>query len=270
MESHLLTTERQTQIRTLLAEEGRVLAAPLAKRFNVSEDTVRRDLRDLAQAGLCRRVYGGAVPVAPSDGSLSERRHLAPARKAALARAIAAEIAPGSLLFIDAGSTNLAVAEALAVDAGLTVVTNAPLIACALLERGGIETILIGGRIDAGTGACFGPKALADAERFRPDVLILGACGIDVGEGVTGNVFEECELKAALASRSRRIFVAATNDKIGTAAPYAVIATEKISLLFVEADCDPAAMEAMAARGVSLVRAAPDDARRQKPAGGKD
>jgi DeoR/GlpR family transcriptional regulator of sugar metabolism len=270
MDSHLLTSERQARIRTLLAQEGRVLAAPLAKRFNVSEDTVRRDLRDLAQAGLCRRVYGGAVPYAPSEGSLSERRHLAPARKAALARAIAAEIQPGTLLFIDAGSTNLAVAEALAVDAGLTVVTNAPLIACALLERRGIETILIGGRIDAETGACFGPKALADAERFRPDVLILGACGIDADEGVTGHVFEECELKAALASRSRRIFVAATNDKIGTAAPYAVIATDKISVLFVETDCDPDSMAAMAARGVAIVRAAPDDAGPRRPAGARN
>ena len=120
MDSPLLTTERQALICALLAEEGRVLASPLARRFNVSEDTVRRDLRDLAQAGLCRRVYGGAVPLAPSDGPLGERRNLAPHRKASLGRAIAATIEPGALVFIDAGSTNLAVAEALAVDTGLT------------------------------------------------------------------------------------------------------------------------------------------------------
>ncbi|BDA86247.1 DeoR family transcriptional regulator [Aureimonas sp. SA4125] len=265
MDSQLLTSERQAKIRALLEAEGRVLAAPLAKRFHVSEDTVRRDLRDLAQAGLCRRVYGGAVPLAPSEGSLTRRQNIAPARKAALARAVTAMIDPGTLLFIDAGSTNLAVADALAENAGLTVVTNAPLIACALLERPGIETILIGGRVDAVTGACFGPKALADAQRFRPDVLILGACGIDADEGVTGHVFEECELKAALASRSRRIFVAAANDKIGTAAPYTVIPTDRISALFVESDCDLVAVAAMEALGVAVMRAEPEVAGARQP-----
>lgn len=258
MDTNLLTSERHARIRALLAQDGRVLAARLAETFRVSEDTVRRDLREMAEAGLCQRVYGGAVPAAPFEGPLSERRGRAVERKSALAAAIAAEIEPGSLLFIDAGSTNLAIAEQLAEDNGLTVVTNAPVIACALLDRRGIETILLGGRVDQVSGACFGPKAMADAERFRPDVLVLGACGVDATQGVTSHVFEESELKAAIAARSRQVFVAATNDKLGTAAAYGVIPPARISFLFVEHDCQSDVLAPFEASDMKIVRAAPE------------
>lgn len=260
MEPQLLTFERQAQIRALLARDGRVLAAGLAEIFRVSEDTVRRDLREMADAGLCQRVYGGAVPAAPDEGSLSERRGKALGRKGALAIAVARTIEPGSMLFIDAGSTNLAVAEALPENSRLTVVTNAPAIACVLLERRGFETILLGGRVDPQTGACFGPKALADAALFRPDVLVLGACGVDAEHGVTGHVFEESELKAAIASRSRQILVAATTDKLGTASPYGVVPVERISLLFVEHDCPAELLAPFQTAGTPIRHADPEPA----------
>ena len=266
MDSNLLTSERHARIRSLLAQDGRVLATRLAETFRVSEDTVRRDLREMAEAGLCQRVYGGAVPVAPFEGSLSERRGRAVERKSALASAIAAAIEPGSLLFIDAGSTNLAVAEQLAEDARLTVVTNAPAIACALLERRGIETILLGGRVDPLSGGCFGHKAMADAERFRPDTLILGACGVDAVRGVTGHIFEESEMKSALAARSRQVFVAASNDKLGTAAPYAVIPPDRISVLFVEHDSAPEQWMPFDAMETRVVRASPEQTRARRGA----
>lgn len=255
MNTHLLTAERQTKIRSLLAQDGRVLAARLAETFGVSEDTVRRDLREMAEAGLCQRVYGGAVPMAPFGGSLSERQHVRTDGKSALAAAVATSIAPGSVVFLDAGSTNLAIAGRLPEEAGLTVITNAPAIATALLERGGIETILLGGRVDPVTGGCFGAKALADADRFRPDVLVLGACGVDAAAGITSHVFEEAEFKAALAAGSRQVLVAATTDKIGTAAAYAVLPPGGISTLFVEADCPAALLAPFRAAEVTIVTA---------------
>lgn len=256
----LLTLERQERIRALLASDGRVLAADLADRFGVSEDTVRRDLRELADAGQCQRVYGGAVPAAPREGNLSERQRIGTSRKSALAKALAQTVEPGALLFIDAGSTNLAIAEALPEDCGLTVVTNAPSIASALMERSGIETILLGGRVDRGTGACLGPKAMADAALFRPDILVLGACGVDAEQGVTSHVLEEAELKAEIASRAARILVAATTDKLGTASSYRVVPTERISLLFVENDCPASLLAPFKRRGTAICHAGPEPA----------
>ncbi len=87
MSTELLLRERKTLIQERLKADGRVLAADLAAEFRVSEDTIRRDLREMAAAGLCERVYGGALPLAPSALSLSQRVAMAPERKAALARA---------------------------------------------------------------------------------------------------------------------------------------------------------------------------------------
>src|SRR5476651_532216 len=125
----LLLQERHALILERLRADGRVLAPELAAWLKVSEDTIRRDLRDLAAAGLCQKVYGGALrlplPPAPNDGTLSQRRDHRAAAKSRLAQAAATLIAPGSLVFIDAGSTNLGIAAALP-DVPLTVVANAP------------------------------------------------------------------------------------------------------------------------------------------------
>ncbi|GGE20956.1 DeoR family transcriptional regulator [Aureimonas endophytica] len=254
-DADLLTEQRRAAIAERLTRDGRVVASALAEMFRVSEDTVRRDLREMAAAGLCRRVYGGALPLAPGAGSLKARSADRPGPKAALGRALAAAVPAGALVFLDAGSTNLAVAEALPGEAGLTVVTNAPAIAAVLAEMPGIECFVLGGRLDPRTGACLGGQTVREAERFRPAVAIIGACGVDAEAGITAHNFEEAELKAAVAARSARILVAATSDKLGTAAPFGVAPADWIGTLFVEADCAPERLAPFAARGLAIVRA---------------
>src|SRR5580698_3583999 len=127
----ILIAERQQQILERLGRDGRVLAAGLAEAFGASEDTIRRDLRDLAGRGLCRRVYGGALPVSPASSSAQIRAGEATDRKAALGRALAALVVPDSFVFIDAGSTNLAAARAFSEDLRVTVATHDPAIAVA-------------------------------------------------------------------------------------------------------------------------------------------
>ncbi|TCL72903.1 DeoR/GlpR family DNA-binding transcription regulator [Rhizobium sp. BK251] len=249
----LLLKERQSVISDRLLTSGRVLAAELAEEFGVSEDTIRRDLREMAAAGLCERVYGGALPVSSARGNLKQRMAVAPDRKAVLARAAITQIAPGSTVFFDAGSTNLAVAAALPDDIALTAVTNAPMIAAALLDRPEIEVILIGGRIDRQASAAVGSRAMRDMELLSPDLCILGACGVDLDAGVTTFGFEDAEFKRLAASRSRRILIAATAEKFGTAAPYAVVPAERCDILIVESQSDEPLLEAYRKRGCHVV-----------------
>ncbi len=260
MDSVLLTAQRQSLIREWLARDGRVVAARLAQTFGVSEDTVRRDLRELAAGGHCRRVYGGALPFAPDGGSLTRRLASEPDRKRRLGEAVAALVEPGTTLFVDAGSTNLRVAETLPEGAGLRVVTNAPAIACALQDRSGIEVHLLGGRLDPVTGACTGTQTVRDAARFRPSLLVLGACGLDPDAGVTAHDLDEAELKSALAAGAREIVVAATLDKFGSAASYNVVPAAALTTLVAEHDCPAETLAPFAALGVRVVRAAPEDA----------
>lgn len=252
-----LAAQRQAEIAEILSRERRVVAGDLAERYGVSEDTIRRDLREMAADGLCRRVYGGALPAAPDEGPIDRRAGQGLLRKAALARELVCTIAPGSCLFLDAGSTNLAVAAALPADAGLTVVTNAPGIASVLAGRGGFEIIVVGGRLDIASGACLGPQALRDLERFRFSALVLGACGVDAAAGVTAHVFEEAELKAAAAARSAAILVAATNEKLGTAAAFHVVPADRITRLVVEADGAAARLKPFADAGIPIATAEP-------------
>ena len=109
----LLLGERQDLIRARLDLSGRVIAAELAQELGVSEDTIRRDLREMAASGLCRRVYGGALRMTHASTTMNERMAIAGERKAALARTAAGLIPAGATVFLDAGSTNVALARAL-------------------------------------------------------------------------------------------------------------------------------------------------------------
>jgi len=248
-----LLKERQGVISDRLRTHGRVLAAELAAEFGVSEDTVRRDLREMAAAGLCERVYGGALPVAPAGGSLKHRMAFAVDRKQALARAAVAEIAAGSTVFFDAGSTNLAIANALPDELELTAITTAPAIAAALVDRPAVNVILIGGVVDRRTGGVLGAKALRDMEPLAPDLCVLGACGVDPEAGVTAFEFEDAEFKRFVVARSRSVLVAATSEKLGTVAPHKVASVSRCACLVVEHDADPAAVALYRERGCRTV-----------------
>lgn len=253
----LLPQQRQGLILERLLAQGRVLAVDLARELEVSHDTIRRDLREMAAAGMCQRVYGGALPLSPDHGPLARRRGLEPARKAALARAAIALIEPGQLLFLDAGSTNLAIAEALPADYRLTVATNAPAIAARLAEREDLQLIVIGGRVDPRIGASLGRAATRDAEALRSDLYFLGVCGADGDAGVSALDYEDAQFKQAVAAASRAVVAAVTDDKLGTAARYPVLAADALHALAIEHGGDPAQAEAFARRGVRVLRAAP-------------
>ncbi|MDR3376891.1 MAG: DeoR/GlpR family DNA-binding transcription regulator [Ancalomicrobiaceae bacterium] len=251
----LLPGERQKIILDRIERKGRVIAADLAAEFETSEDTIRRDLRDLAAAGLVRRVYGGALPLSPASGTLAERSAEAPERKAALGLATAQLVEAGQVVFIDAGSTNLAVARALPAGLGITVVTNAPSIAAELTGRAGIELMLIGGRVDPRTGSAIGARALRDLADMRVDLACLGACAVDAEDGVATFCPEEAELKRAVAERARAVVIAMTTEKLATTAPFFVLPIDRLTHLVVEADAPDAELERISAAGTDIHRA---------------
>jgi DeoR/GlpR family transcriptional regulator of sugar metabolism len=247
-----LTSERLRDIEARLVREGRVVAADLARVYGTSEDTVRRDLRALAAAGRCRRVYGGALPAEGSRGPVSARAGRAQAAKAALGAALARLVEPGMTVFIDAGSTTLACAKALDVR-GVTVVTHAPAIAAALVEREGLRLVTLGGEVHPQVGAALGPSVLEALATIRPDLLLLGACGVDVEAGVTAHFADDAAVKRLIAARSGAVAVAADREKLGTAAPFAVVGLAACARLVIEAGTDPELRARLAAAGPALV-----------------
>lgn len=257
MNTHpLLPQERHDLILQRLNADGKVLAAQLALDLNVTEDTIRRDLRDLAAAGLCQKVYGGAVrmPAAPEGGTLTQRMARQQNDKSRLAAAAATLVRQGAVIFLDAGSSNLAIAEALP-PVPLTVLTNAPSIAARLLDQPNIDLVMIGGRIKQSLGGSVGATALREVEQIHPDLYFIGACGVDVAAGVTAVDYEEAEFKRRLAAQSKATAVVATGAKLGAVASYRVLPISQLTHLIVEAEAGEALAAAYAAAGANLLRA---------------
>jgi DeoR/GlpR family transcriptional regulator of sugar metabolism len=230
------------------------MVATLAQELNVTEDTLRRDLRDLAAAGLCQKVYGGAVrmPNAPESGTLVQRMERQQSDKSRLAAAAVTLIAPGSILFLDAGSSNLAIACALP-EVPLTVLTNAPSIAAQLLEKP-YRSHHDRWAYQAKPWRQVGSTCTAEVELIHPDLYFVGG-GVDLDAGVTAVDYEEAEFKRRLSAHSKATAVVATASKIGAVASYRVLPISQLTHLIVEAETSEAAAEAYAAAGTRLLRA---------------
>ncbi len=246
-EVYVLTAQRKQIIQEELDNAGRVVSGELAQRFGLSEDTIRRDLRQMAANGLCRRVYGGAV--APHAGPLDQRHDHLRDEKERLAALAVQLIAPQQTLLIDAGSTNSAIARVLPADMALTVITNAPDIGAVLAPRRDVQLVMLGGAFDHDIGACLGPQTIAALATLRADWLFLGSCGLDAEIGVTAFDQGEAAVKQAMAAVSDRVAVAVTAEKMGTAAPYRVLPTSDVDVLVAEKGT---ALAPFADRGVTL------------------
>ncbi len=248
----MFAEERLDAIRHQLQREGKVIAATLAKDFGVSEDTIRRDLRDLAKDGICRKVYGGAVVNAPDQGSIGDRVGHEASAKARLAAQAVKLISAGQTVFIDSGSTNLAIAAALPRDLAITVATNAPSVVSVIEGNSNVTIIVLGGTYNHDKGACLGATTLAQVEMINADLCFLGVCGLHPDVGITAFDDGEAEIKRAMVRKSRKLVVAAMSDKIPTIAPFQVSRPQSLDHLVVRRDTDLEALEPFVELGTSI------------------
>jgi DeoR/GlpR family transcriptional regulator of sugar metabolism len=246
-----LPRERQQLILERLQREGKVVAVELAQAFHVSEDSIRRDLRDLAAQGLCRRVYGGAL-LAPHIAPLGERHSERAELKRTLGRAAAALVGEGQILFIDAGSTNTALAKALPDHRDLTVVTNAPDVALAVLGRLGFDVVLLGGKLDPHIGGAIGSRTLRQAQDIRADLCFPGVCAIDPKTGLWTIDEEETMFKQAIIEASGETVAIATPDKLVASATHHTVPITAVTHLVVASDTEWEITGQYRAAGVSV------------------
>jgi DeoR/GlpR family transcriptional regulator of sugar metabolism len=248
-----LPDERQKYIRERLAQTGRVLAMDLSAKYDVSVHTIRRDLADLAEAGVCKRVYGGAIALAPNGGTLHKRVGQHAERNDALARTAVKFLSSGQCVFLDAGSTNLAIAKAIGKGTQLTIVTNSPTIADALLDNASIDLIVLGGQIDQAVGGTVGTSAVESVQRLSFDLAFLGACAIDNEEGLTVFNHEDASFKRAVISRSGAVSMVALNEKIASVARHKVAALDAVSSIVVENDAPRARLAIFEDFGIDVI-----------------
>lgn len=227
---------RQETIRRLLDEEGMVRVTDLAQRFGVSEMTVRRDLDDLEQLGVIRRIRGGARPVGPRPFRERHRRNAkAKARIAEKLLSLVPEI--GSIAF-DASTTILSLASRLEGARRLTIVTNSIETFQVLDGRPGIDATLTGGVHEPTTGSLVGPLALAAARTFGFARFFTSAAAVDPILGATEDALEEAEVKRAIAEGSSEVVLAVDSSKLGHRSVARTF--ELDDLVFLVTELDPA------------------------------
>lgn len=179
--------ERQQEILRLARDGGRVDVLSLAEEFQVTAETIRRDLKALDRAGLVRRVHGGAIPAGRLDfePDLAERESTAADEKERIAKAALAELPAEGTVILDAGTTVARLAATIPLESSLTVVTHSLPIAARLADHPGIQLHLVGGRVRHRTRAAVDAWALRAYGEIRADVLFVAANGFSAGHGLT-------------------------------------------------------------------------------------
>jgi DeoR/GlpR family transcriptional regulator of sugar metabolism len=251
----VLTDERRSLILDRLRTQGRILATDLSAELGVSADTVRRDLRDLDDLGLLRRVHGGALPRHGDAASFATRAHRAPEAKASIAARAAQHLKDGQLIVLDGGTTTLEVARALRPGLQATVMTTSPPIATALAEHPGIEVVVIGGRLRRNALVTVGAVTTEALRAVRPDVVLLGVCGLHPEVGVTTGDLEEAEVKRAMIEGAAEVMALADHDKLGTAMPVVVAPISVITMLVTDGEPDDPELAPYRAAGIEVVSA---------------
>ena len=245
--------QRQDLIRQILQENGRVVCTELAAQMKVSEHTIRRDLQELSKEGFCKKVYGGAVLQLPEAGNFISRKGQNSAKKSMIAQKCAELIKPDGCIFIDTGTTNLALAKALPDDTRGTVVTNSPEIAAELMKLPLCEVIILGGKVQKASGGSVGSTAVSQIQGIIFDQAFIGACAMDPEMGLTGFDFADSEFKKAVLKQSNQTIVALTADKIPGVARYVVAKSNEIDVMVVEESLDKEFFKAFRAQDIRIV-----------------
>jgi DeoR/GlpR family transcriptional regulator of sugar metabolism len=252
----MLAAERRDLLVNRLRRDGKLVARDLAAELNLSEHIVRRDLRELAAAGLCKRVYGGALPVSPAFATTHARRsEIEPESKRRVGARAAYLIGPGSTVILDGDTTGVAVAEALRPDLAATIITNSPAASAALMDHPSVDLLILGGRFQRQYGAACGAAAAEAAYSISADLYLLVVAGIHPHEGLTVTDFDEAGLKRILVRRAADTYVLASLDKIGTVAPYTVTGLSEVAGIVTDAPADHPTIQQLRQQGINIIQA---------------
>ena len=229
----MLTAQRKQLIIERLKQDGQIIAKNLAHELGTSEDTIRRDLRELAATGKLQRVHGGALPASEAVGDLRVREQVSVQDKIELGRAGAAMIKPGQVVILDGGTTSLQIARHLNSELKATVVTHSPNVAVELAAHRHVEIIMLGGRLFRHSMVNTGAAMIDAASRLRADLFFMGVTGVHPQAGLSTGDAEEAAVKRFLIERAAETVVLASAEKLMAASPFVIATLNELALLVV-------------------------------------
>jgi DeoR family fructose operon transcriptional repressor len=251
--------ERHQAIAELVASRGRVAVTELASRFDVTTETVRRDLSQLEKLKLLRRVHGGAVSMRSLtmlESQLEDRDHVNAAEKERIARAAVGLLPEGGCtLLLDAGTTTARMAALLPPTEHWTVITHAVPIAALLAPLPHVELHLLPGRVRTATQAAVGHSTVTAIGELRADLAFVGTNGISVQHGLSTPDPEEAATKRAIVGSAQRVVALTDASKVGQERTVRFAGLEDIDVLVTDDGITAADAKSFEAAGLEVVRA---------------
>ena len=232
------TSQRRHQISELVRQHGSVQVTALARRFNVSAQTVRKDLRYLTERGVMARAYGGAIDsnvvgITPAEPPYEAKRTVHLDEKRRIGERAAALVKPGDTIAIDSGTTAIQLAEALP-NIEVTVVTNDFGVLTALTPKEEIRIVMLGGELRRKSMAFYGGLTVEALDALHVDMLFLGVDGFDLERGITTHYEPEAMLNRKMVQGARVVIAITDSSKFGTTCLHRIIPITDIDVLITD------------------------------------
>ncbi|MBS0373855.1 MAG: DeoR/GlpR transcriptional regulator [Proteobacteria bacterium] len=232
------TSERRSQISTMVRERGSVQVAALAKQFRVSMQTIRKDLHYLTELGVMARAYGGAISsgavTTATEPPLATKLVLYREEKERIGRHAASLVRPGDSVVLDSGTTTLQIAKHLPDEEGITVVTNDFHILCALALKQKVRTVVLGGELRRKTMAFYGAQTVAALNDLLVDKLFLGVDGFDLERGITTHHEADAMLNRKMAEAAREVIAVTDSSKFGRVCLHRIVGVHELTGLITD------------------------------------
>ncbi|WP_409416431.1 DeoR/GlpR family DNA-binding transcription regulator [Flavobacterium sp. PS2] len=245
--------ERQNVILEYLSKEHRVTLIELSEYLNVSEDTVRRDVKELSDQGLLKAVRGGAVAPSPIPLHYRNREKHDLENKKIIAEKAISLLKDGQVVFIDGGTTSVALVASFPYDLKITIITNSFPVAALVEDLPNIELIFAGGKMCKTSFATSSIETIDFFRNFRADVCILGVCSIHHERGITGIMYDDSQIKKNMIQNSNFVIALSSIEKVGTAEAYFVCPIKDINVLVTNNDPEDELLKPYKDAGITIV-----------------
>lgn len=249
----MLKVERQNMILKEIRTHNKVHSSKLSQLLNVSEDTIRRDLRELAGNGHIKKVHGGAMANPNSPESFGKQKMSQQAERAVIAEKAASLFQDGQVILMEGESTNLLLVDHIPDNMSLTIFTNSLQLALKLFNYQNVETIFLGGKISRKSPMTLGMDVINALSEIHADLFFTEISSIHEDIGITDGDRENAYTKKAMFSSSSQVIAMCLSNDIGTIQPFKVENTSHIHMIITEAEADHHQLKRFSKKGVKIL-----------------
>ncbi|MCM0625639.1 DeoR/GlpR family DNA-binding transcription regulator [Lysinibacillus sp. OL1_EC] len=243
--------ERQHQILQFIRQHKVVKLVTLTKEFNVSMETIRRDVQQLMQDKKIEKFYGGVKYIEPVEGLMDHRLHEQLTEKIAIAKACASLVQDGECIFIDSGTTTYQMTPFLLDKEKLTVVTNSLPVAFDLIGSN-IEVILLGGKVRHSEKSVTSNEFLFRFEHLNINKAFICASGVSIEKGISDFSLDEAITRKQIISISQKVYVATDSSKFSKDVAIQVCPVDDVDVIITDDALSKKTIQHFSEKGVQI------------------